>query len=139
LARLVRDAHHLGRDEASRLAAGLDLAAARIAEVAGEPEPAARLHGDLWGGNRLVDRHGHSWLIDPACFGGHREFDLAMMRLFGGFGSDAFDAYAETAPLTAGWRDRVPLHQLAPLASHAIKFGGSYGPALGRALRTLGV
>ena len=49
-------------------------------------EPPARLHGDLWAGNRLVDVDGRSWLIDPAAHGGHREFDLAMMRLFGGFG-----------------------------------------------------
>jgi fructosamine-3-kinase len=78
-------------------------------------------------------------LIDPACFGGHREFDLAMMRLFGGFGADAFAAYGETAPLADGWEQRVPLHQLAPLAVHALKFGGSFIPALGRALTAVGV
>ena len=88
--------------------------------------PAARLHGDLWAGNRLVDSAGRSWLIDPAAHGGHRESDLAMMRLFGGFGDAAFAAYAETAPLEDGWRDRVPLHQIAPLVVHAVKFGGGY-------------
>ena len=77
--------------------------AARLEELGGEPEPPARLHGDLWGGNRLVDSRGGSWLIDPAAFGGHREFDLAMMRLFGGFGPDVFDAYAESHPLADGW------------------------------------
>ena len=45
-----------------------------------------------------------SWLIDPAAHGGHREFDLAMMRLFGGFGEDCFAAYDEVAPLAAGWQ-----------------------------------
>ena len=89
-------------------------------------EPPARLHGDLWAGNRLVDAEGRSWLIDPAAHGGHREFDLAMMRLFGGFGRECFAAYAEAYPLEPGWEDRVALHQIAPLVVHAIKFGGGY-------------
>jgi fructosamine-3-kinase len=89
-------------------------------------EPPARLHGDLWGGNRLVGAGGRSWLIDPAAHGGHREFDLAMMRLFGGFGDDCFGAYDDAFPLADGWRDRVALHQIAPLVVHAIKFGGGY-------------
>jgi fructosamine-3-kinase len=87
------------------------------------------LHGDLWAGNRLVDAGGRNWLVDPAAHGGHREFDLAMMRLFGGFGSECFTAYTEVAPLAAGWQERVPLHQIAPLVVHAIKFGGGYGGA----------
>ena len=100
--------------------------AARLDMLGGPPEPAARLHGDLWAGNRIVDGQGTSWLIDPACHGGHREFDLAMMRLFGGFGEQAFAGYHEVAPLADGWVDRVSLHQLAPLLVHAIKFGGGY-------------
>ncbi|MGD9701764.1 MAG: fructosamine kinase family protein [Acidimicrobiia bacterium] len=87
---------------------------------------ASRLHGDLWGGNRLIDRSGRSWLIDPAAHGGHREFDLAMMRLFGGFSAGCFLAYEDRHPLTPGWEDRVSLHQIAPLVVHAIKFGGGY-------------
>lgn len=98
----------------------------RLEEVGGPPEPPARLHGDLWAGNRLVDRGGRSWLIDPAAHAGHREFDLAMMRLFGGFGSACFDAYGDVHPLADGWDDRVALHQIAPLVVHAIKFGGGY-------------
>ena len=74
------------------------------------------------------------WLIDPAAHGGHREFDLSMMLLFGGFGKACFAAYAEAHPLAPGWLDRVPLHQLAPLAVHAIKFGGGYVGATARAL-----
>lgn len=101
----------------------------RLRRLGAADEPPARLHGDLWAGNRLVDRTGRSWLIDPAAHGGHREFDLAMMRLFGGFGAACFDAYHEAHPLGAGWQDRVALHQIAPLVVHAIKFGGSYRPA----------
>lgn len=114
--------------------AGLRRVAEHLEDLGGPAEEPARLHGDLWAGNRLVDRAGRSWLIDPAAHGGHREFDLAMMRLFGGFGDACFAAYAEVHPLAAGWEDRVPLHQLAPLAVHAVKFGGGYVAATQRAL-----
>ena len=89
-------------------------------------ESPARLHGDLWAGNRIVDPAGRSWLIDPAAHGGHREFDLAMMGLFGGFGQTCFTAYQEVHPLLPGWQERVQLHQIAPLVVHAIKFGRGY-------------
>ncbi len=116
--------------------AGLERVAASLAEIGGPPEPAARLHGDLWAGNRIVDRSGRSWLIDPACHGGHREFDLAMMRLFGGFSDRCHGAYHEAFPLADGWQDRVRLHQLAPLVVHAIKFGGGYVGAATEAINT---
>ena len=137
LASLVRNAEHLGPG-AARLARGLETVAARMADLAGPCEPPSRLHGDLWAGNRLVDRNGVSWLVDPACFGGHREFDLAMMRLFGGFGPAVFASYEDVTPLAAGWQERIPLYQLAPLAVHAVKFAGSYPAALERALVALG-
>ncbi len=120
-----------------RAVAELRSVADGIDRLVGPDEPPARLHGDLWAGNRLVDREGHSWLIDPAAFGGHREWDLAMMRLFGGFGPRAFAAYAEVAPLADGWEERVPLHQMAPLVVHAVKFGGGYAAAVEDALARL--
>ncbi|HJQ41972.1 MAG TPA: fructosamine kinase family protein [Jatrophihabitantaceae bacterium] len=98
----------------------------RIDELAGPPEPPARIHGDLWRGNVLADRSETPWLIDPAAHGGHRETDLAMMRLFGGFGEVCFAAYDEVFPLNDGWRDRIALHQLHPLLVHCVLFGGSY-------------
>lgn len=130
LARLAADADAL---PPTAVAAMEDLAG-RLDSVGGPPEPPARLHGDLWAGNRIVDRTGRSWLIDPAAHGGHREFDLAMMRLFGGFGPTCFAAYHEASPLADGWEERVALHQLAPLAVHAIKFGGGYRGATEEAL-----
>jgi fructosamine-3-kinase len=99
----------------------------RLDDLAGPPEPPARIHGDLWRGNVLADRAGTPWLIDPAAHGGHRETDLAMMRLFGGFGDRCFAAYQETFPLAPGWEDRVALHQIHPLLVHAVLFGGHYG------------
>lgn len=135
LARLARDAGSL---PASTLATLDRLDADRLRQVGGPAEPPARLHGDLWAGNRLVGSGGRSWLIDPAAHGGHREFDLAMMRLFGGFGVECFTAYDEVHPLAPGWADRVPLHQIAPLVVHAIKFGGSYGPSATAAIARYG-
>lgn len=105
---------------------GIERLAERLHEYDNADVQASRLHGDLWSGNRLVDASGHSWLIDPACHGGHREFDLAMMRLFGGFDDSCFAAYQECWPLAAGWQERIALHQLAPLIVHAIKFGSAY-------------
>jgi fructosamine-3-kinase len=130
---LVRIARDRGALSASALTM-LERTIERLGTIGGPPEPPARLHGDLWNGNRLVDRTGRSWLIDPACHGGHREFDLAMMRLFGGFGQDCFDGYQDEWPLAGGWEARIPLHQLAPLVVHAIKFGGGYASATERAL-----
>lgn len=133
LARLARDERALAPDTVRML----DRVADRLEDLGGPEEPPARLHGDLWAGNRLVDQEGRSWLIDPAAHGGHREFDLAMMRLFGGFGDDCFAAYEDSFPLAEGWRERVPLHQLAPLVVHAVKFGGSYVAATEQALAQL--
>jgi fructosamine-3-kinase len=130
LARLARDASALPEHTIE----DLEQVAGRLELVAGAAEPPARLHGDLWAGNRLVDADGTSWLIDPAAHGGHREFDLAMMRLFGGFGDACFAAYQEQSPLSDGWAERVALHQIAPLVVHAIKFGGGYVAAAGAAI-----
>jgi len=98
-------------------------------------EPPARIHGDLWNGNLLWDARG-GILIDPAAHGGHRETDLAMLALFGAPHLDEITAgYDAAAPLRAGWRDRIPLHQLHPLAVHAASYGPSYGDALADAAR----
>ncbi|HEY3724798.1 MAG TPA: fructosamine kinase family protein [Acidimicrobiia bacterium] len=130
LARLARDGRALPEDAI----ASLERLAGELDRFDPDHEPPSRLHGDLWAGNRLVDTGGASWLVDPAAHGGHREFDLAMMRLFGGFAPECFAAYADAYPLAAGWEDRVPLHQVAPLVVHAIKFGGGYVDAAAAAI-----
>lgn len=112
-------------------------AAARIEGATLQPgpeEPPARLHGDLWSGNVLWSDDA-AWVIDPAAHGGHRETDLAMLALFGCPHLDVvLAAYDEAAPLAAGWRERVGLHQLFPLLVHAALFGGGYGDAALRAV-----
>lgn len=119
--RLLPLAHH---------APSVERVCGRIADLAGPAEPPARLHGDLWGGN-VVGRH----LVDPAAYGGHREVDLAMLRLFGWPGDRFLAAYEEVAPLAEGWEDRVELYQLLPLLVHAELFGGSYAAQAERAAR----
>jgi fructosamine-3-kinase len=109
----------------------------RMGELCGPAEPPARLHGDLWGGNALCDEHGEPVLIDPAVYGGHREIDLAMMKLFGGFGARCFAAYHEAYPLAPGHERRVALYQLYPLLAHVCLFGGGYVAQVERALQTL--
>lgn len=133
LARIARDNGSL----AVGTIAGIEALANSLDKYAGPIEKPSLLHGDLWAGNRVVDAHGSSWMVDPASFGGHREFDLAMMRLFGGYATESFDAYNEVFPLSPGWEKRIVLHQLAPLIAHAIKFGGHYVGSTNDALDTL--
>jgi fructosamine-3-kinase len=116
---------------------GFERLFAELPELLGPEEPPARLHGDLWGGNLLCDEAGEPCLIDPAVYGGHREIDLAMMRLFGGFGARVFAAYREVAPLAAGYEERVALFQLYPLMVHVNLFGGGYVGSVESALARL--
>lgn len=89
-------------------------------------EAPALLHGDLWAGNYRVGSNGKVTIFDPAVYCGHREMDIGMSRLFGGFNSDFYSAYHEMYPLEKGWEQRIPLTQLYPLLVHAVLFGGHY-------------
>ena len=88
-------------------------------------EAPALLHGDLWNGN-YIPLEDHAMLIDPAVYYGHREMDLAMMHLFGGFDPEIFTSYNSLYPLENGWKERLDLHNLYPLLVHVNLFGGSY-------------
>jgi fructosamine-3-kinase len=107
----------------------------RLRDLAGPPEPPARLHGDLWSGNVMVGAGGVPWVVDPAPYGGHREVDLAMLHLFGRTEAAVVDAYQEMSPLAPGWRERLPLWQLEPLLVHAVLFGSGYGDQAHHVLR----
>ena len=127
------DAGALRPEDARLVEAVID----RIGSLAGPAEPPSRIHGDCWAGNVLWSG-GRGWLIDPAAHGGHRETDLAMLALFGAPGLDRILAgYNDTVPLAAGWRSRVPLHQLHPLLVHACLFGASYRDEVRSAARAV--
>jgi fructosamine-3-kinase len=89
-------------------------------------EKPSLLHGDLWSGNVMTDGQGKPWLIDPAVYYGHREMDLAMTHLFGGFDQDFYESYGEMFPLIPGFEKRVDILNLYPLMVHVNLFGGSY-------------
>ncbi len=89
-------------------------------------EPAALLHGDLWSGNFLCAPDGKACIFDPAVYFGHREMDLAMTHLFGGYNPSFYDAYNEQYPLLSGWKNRIPICNLYPLLVHVNLFGGGY-------------
>lgn len=97
----------------------------RLSEILPK-EPPALLHGDLWNGNYLIDAKGNAALIDPAAYYGHREIDLAMSLLFGGFDERIYAAYEQVIPLSPGWKDRVAIFNLYPLLVHVNLFGGGY-------------
>jgi fructosamine-3-kinase len=134
-------AEELGRGLAATHAAGAPCfglatgTATATGAGAGIGATPARLHGDLWSGNVLVDAAGRPWLIDPSAYGGHREVDLAMLRLFGAPSERVFAAYEELTPLADGWRERVDLYQLLALLVHALLFGGSYAGAVEQVAR----
>ena len=91
-------------------------------------EPPSLLHGDLWSGNYLVNSKGKACLIDPAAYYGHREAELAMCRLFGGFSKDFYTGYEQEFPLEPGTEKRQPIYQLYHLLNHLNLFGQSYLP-----------
>ncbi len=110
----------------SALARPLDQLIARLDDLLDLPDPPSLIHGDLWGGNAGETTQGGAVIYDPAIAYPHREQDLAMTLLFGGFSTAFYAAYEEVYPLTPGWRERVPLHQLYTLLIHVILFGSGY-------------
>jgi fructosamine-3-kinase len=95
----------------------------------------ALLHGDLWGGNYLIDAQGSPVLIDPAVYYGDREAEIAFTELFGGFGAWFYAAYDEAWPLDRGYADRRDLYNLYHLLNHLNLFGEGYGGSVDAILR----
>lgn len=98
-------------------------------------EPPALLHGDLWHGNFLSDERNAPVLIDPAVYYGHREMDIAMSRLFGGFEPAFYSAYQHERPPEQGWEERIDLCNLYPLLVHLNLFGGGYAQQVAGVLK----
>lgn len=99
-------------------------------------EGASLLHGDLWSGNLMCGKGGDPVFIDPAVYFGHREVDLAMTRMFGGFDQRFIESYEEVFPLQRGWEQRMALHNLYPNLVHLVLFGRSYLRNIESTLRT---
>ncbi len=93
------------------------------------------LHGDLWGGNYLVDAQGQPVLIDPAVYYGDREAEIAFTELFGGFGARFYAAYDEAWPLDRRYAERRDLYNLYHLLNHLNLFGEGYGGSVDAILR----
>jgi len=121
--RLASRAHLVSSPEAAEVARLLD----RLETWIGEPATGPSLiHGDLWPGNVHGDAGGGPALLDPAVSFAHREAELGMMTLFGGFSRRVFSAYAEAFPLEPGWEERQGLYQLYHLMNHLNLFGRGY-------------
>ncbi len=103
-----------------------------------DPGVPSLIHGDLWNGNFMVDDTGHVYLIDPAVCYAHREMDLAMSKLFGGFDRKFYDTYEKAWPLAPGMDERIPLYQLYYLLVHVNLFGGSYVGSVEQIVRRYG-
>lgn len=117
-----KTSHYYDRDDKKRIEKLLE----NLGRFLPEPERPSILHGDLWGGNYMIDSAGEPWLIDPATYVGHAEADLAMTELFGGFDSAFYDAYREVAGIDAGYKDRKDLYNLYHILNHLNLFGSAY-------------
>lgn len=124
--RSTRDQGLLQRSEA-RLLESLEPVLPALVEPVASADGPSLLHGDLWSGNVMTDGTGAPVLIDPSVYHGHREVDLAMAHLFGGFPEDFFRAYDEAWPVQAhGLSARTAAYQLYPLLVHLELFGRGY-------------
>lgn len=128
--RLVATAALLDRPWRARI----DALAGRLPALLPASPPAAHLHGDLWTGNMLVAHGRLVALIDPACYYGDPEVDLAMLTLFATPPAEFWDAYGR---LEAGWEERRQIYQLFPALVHLRLFGASYAPMVDRLLAGL--
>lgn len=100
-------------------------------------ETPSLLHGDLWSGNFITNPLGEACLIDPAVYFGHREMDIAMTKLFGGFSPEFYQSYNKEFPLEKGWEKRVEINLLYPLLVHLLLFGESYSGQIRRILKSV--
>jgi len=89
-------------------------------------EAPSAIHGDLWTGNFMTTEKGEATIFDPSVHYGHREMDIGMSKLFGGFDKRFYEAYNSVYPMQSGWETRIHVANLYPLMAHVNIFGGSY-------------
>lgn len=107
----------------------------KLPSILHEEKPSL-VHGDLWSGNLITDEKGNPCLIDPAVYYGHREIDLAMTQLFGGFNDAFYQSYQNAYPTLPGLQERLDIYNLYPLLVHVNLFGQSYLSQVNTILRT---
>ena len=132
--RMAYDAGYLERSAMRQADAVME----QLESLLPEPDYPSLLHGDLWGGNYMTGPDGKAWLIDPAAYVGHREADLAMTELFGGFAPTFYSAYRSIAHVDAGYGERRDLYNLYHLLNHVNLFGYSYVGSVERILDRFG-
>ena len=110
----------------------------RLDQIIPEKPEASLVHGDLWSGNVMAVKGNLAALIDPAVYYGHREVDLAMTELFGGFKSVFYEGYKEAWPLEGGYEERREVYNLYHLINHLNLFGSSYEVGVERVLKRFG-
>ena len=84
------------------------------------------VHGDLWSGNKGIEKNGKGVIFDPASWWADSEVDIAMTRLFGGFNREFYEGYHQVIPLKKGFEKRFLIYNLYHILNHANMFGGSY-------------
>lgn len=129
----MRIAMQSGRMNAAD-AANIESLCRRLSDICPQ-EPPALIHGDLWGSNFICNTASQPVLIDPAVAFAHREMDLAMSRLFGGFDDFFYDSYREAWPIEPGYDAREEVYQLYYLLVHVNLFGGGYVDSVRRILK----
>ena len=112
----------------------LDRLYRRLPDLLPAEPPASVVHGDLWKGNFMITEKSTPVLIDPAAYYGHREVDLAMTELFGGFSAPFYAAYRSAWPLPSGYGRRKTVYNLYHLINHLNHFGSGYADAVGASL-----
>ncbi|MDX8417177.1 fructosamine kinase family protein [Absicoccus intestinalis] len=124
---LVRNEENLSRSDRQRIIHIME----HLDELLIEPEHPSLVHGDLWSGNVMTGPDGKAWLIDPACYYGDAEVDLAMTELFGGFPPSFYTSYRQYGCLRAGYEKRKYVYNLYHLLNHLYLFGyGYYGSVI---------
>lgn len=124
---LNRNKENLYASDIQRLSKIMD----HLDEILIEPEQPSLVHGDLWSGNVMTGKDGKAWLIDPACYYGDAEVDIAMTELFGGFPQTFYTTYRQYDCLRSGYEKRKNVYNLYHLLNHLYLFGyGYYGSVL---------
>jgi fructosamine-3-kinase len=107
----------------------------RLPDLLPKQPPPSIVHGDLWSGNFMVTAVGEAALVDPAAYYGHREVDLAMTELFGGFDEAFYQSYRAAWPLEPGYEERRSIYNLYHLINHLNHFGGRYAGSVASTLQ----